>query len=166
MWKDIDGFEGLYEANANGSVRRKGKIEELKGFVNKDGYVIICLSKDGKPYKLRRNRIIASTFLSNPNSYPCVNHKDENKTNDSVDNLEWCTFKYNINYGTGIKRSAEQKWKPVARVDLEGNVTVYSSLKLASKENNTDLKQISQSIIRKHNHLGYEWYYADFNIKR
>lgn len=165
MWKDIQGYEGLYEANTNGSVRRKGSDNELTGFVNRDGYVILSFSKNGEVKKFRRNRIIASTFIPNPDNLPYVNHKDEIKTNDAVSNLEWCDAKYNANYGTGIQRSKEQKYKPVARISNNGEVVVYSSITLAAQENEVTVKLISQAVIRKTQCKGYDWALAEFNIK-
>ena len=114
IWKDITGFEGLYQISNFGNVRvldricnsaiknsnkvlRKGKL--LKKY-NKGGYYYAFLMKDSKRYYFRINRLVAMAFIPNPNNLPYVNHKDENPLNNHVDNLEWCTAKYNCNYGT------------------------------------------------------------------
>lgn len=119
QWKDIKGYEGLYEVSNFGNVRsldrvirskhngtmlRKGRI--LTPFYEeKKGYYQVSLSKDGKNKKHRVHRLVASAFLDNPHNYTDVNHKDEVKTNNNVDNLEWCTRKYNNNYGTKPERT-------------------------------------------------------------
>lgn len=55
-------------------------------------------------YRRSIHRLVAEAFIPNPNNYPCINHKDENPSNNNIDNLEWCTYKYNANYGTGVER--------------------------------------------------------------
>ena len=128
IWKDIPKYEGLYE------VSNLGRVKNNKGLVRKprlykDGYFDIKLSKNGKNKTKRINRLVALAFISNPNNYPVVNHKDENKLNNRVDNLEWCTTKYNNNYGTHNKRMAETlskvmkgKYnKPIIMCDPKGN---------------------------------------------
>ena len=114
IWKDIDGYVGIYQVSNMGNVRslqreefkcrqgyrvRKGR--QLKPARDKKGYLMIPLNKDGKRKTRRIHRLVAETFIPNPNNFPQVNHKDENKQNNSVDNLEWCTPSYNINYGKG-----------------------------------------------------------------
>jgi hypothetical protein len=119
IWKSIQGYEGLYEVSNFGNVRsldrvirskhngttlRKGRI--LTPFYEeKKGYYQVSLSKNGKNKKHRVHRLVASAFLENPLDYTDVNHKDEDKTNNNVDNLEWCTRKYNNNYGTKPERT-------------------------------------------------------------
>lgn len=98
QWLDIENFEGLYEVSDKGNVRniRSGRILIPK--ITNKGYNTICLSREGIKYNFQVHRLVAKTFIPNPNDYPYVNHKDENKLNNSVDNLEWCTSKYNSNY--------------------------------------------------------------------
>ncbi len=108
IWKDIEGYEGLYQVSNLGDVRSLkyaggNKVKILKqGNVN--GYKRVSLHKNNKQKNYFVHRLVAMTFIPNPNNLPLVNHKDENKTNNSVDNLEWCTQKYNINYGSAIKK--------------------------------------------------------------
>ena len=106
IWKDIKDFEGLYQVSNLGNVRRikfinnkieKEKITMLKP--NKNIYLQVMLCKNGKTKRKNVHRLVAETFIDNPNNYDCVNHKDENKHNNSINNLEWCTRIYNMNYG-------------------------------------------------------------------
>lgn len=106
------GYEGKYEVSDLGRVRslnylRKGKAKLLKQQLDKHGYKRVRLYKDGKAKTLLVHRLVTIAFLPNPNNLPMVNHKDENKTNNNVDNLEWCTVSYNNNYGTKNKRASE-----------------------------------------------------------
>ena len=113
IWKDVKGYEGKYMVSNLGrfkslNYRRTGKEKILEGYPDKDGYLFVQLWKDGKGKNCRINRLVAQAFLENPQNLPEVNHKDEDKTNNRVENLEWCTTQYNIKYGTGIKRRAEK----------------------------------------------------------
>ena len=98
-WRPIVGFEGLYEVSNTGQVRNcRGKL--LRPGLNHNGYLKCVLCKKGKTKTIYIHRLVAQAFLSNPDNLPQVNHKDEDKTNNSVDNLEWCDSKYNVNYGS------------------------------------------------------------------
>ena len=108
IWKDIKGYEKLYQVSNLGNVRRikfinnrtqKDKIKMLKLIKDKKGYLKINLWKNNKSKMFLVHRIVAETFILNPNNLPQVNHKDENKSNNCVENLEWCSQKYNNNYG-------------------------------------------------------------------
>ena len=102
IWKDILGYEGLYQVSNYGRVRslKYGKEKILKQQINTDGYLHIDLYKNKKRKNYNVHRLVTIAFLENPNNYPQVNHKDENKQNNHIDNLEWCDYKYNCNYGT------------------------------------------------------------------
>lgn len=114
-WLDIKDYEGLYQISNLGKVKslekkagfsnRKERI--LKQHLDKDGYVKVYLCKNNKVKFLSIHRLIAEAFIPNPNNLPQINHKDENKANNKIENLEWCTCKYNINYGTRTKRQKE-----------------------------------------------------------
>lgn len=104
-WKDITGYEGLYQVSNLGRVRRSGKI--LKGGYNNKGYHTINLCKNGISKSFFVHRLVAIAFIPNPNNFPIVNHKDENPKNNCVDNLEWCTKSYNATYGTAKERKAQ-----------------------------------------------------------
>ena len=104
MWRDINGFDGRYQVSNKGRVRsfaRKSYKEAriLKQSYEKDGYYIVGLHYSEKGIKGRTGRVhrlVAEAFIPNPNNLKEINHKDEDKTNNNVDNLEWCTTKYNL----------------------------------------------------------------------
>lgn len=101
---------------------------------NTDGYEVIMLSRDGKQFGTFVHRLVAMAFLDNPNNYPVVNHKDENRANNHVDNLEWCSYYYNNTYhNTHVKRS-ERMYKTVYQYNREGHlVGVYPNTRTAAK---------------------------------
>lgn len=121
IWKDIVGYEGLYQVSNLGNVKRlkgykgrgKGYIVEehlIQPSINSRGYQNVVLCKNGKTKTFSMHRLVAIAFLDNSDNLPQVNHKDENKLNNCVDNLEWCDSKYNNNYGTRNKKCSD-KWK-------------------------------------------------------
>ena len=108
-WRPIVGYEGLYEVSNTGQVRsldrydnrncfRKGKV--LSPGKNTKGYLFVILTCNGKRKTINVHRLVTEAFLPNPDNLPEINHKDEDKTNNSVDNLEYCDRSYNINYGS------------------------------------------------------------------
>lgn len=132
VWKDVIGYEEIYEINNKGEVRNKIRMRMVKARGDKDGYLRVHLNKDGKQKLFGVHRLVATNFIPNPNNYPQVNHKDENKQNNNVENLEWCTFEYNNSYGTKNERIAKSHCKKVGRYSLDGELLeTYSSLKEA-----------------------------------
>ena len=116
-WRDIKGYEGYYQISNLGRAKslprdvgsnRCKKEIIMKTSLDKDGYENLVLRKDGKQKHFRVNRLVAEAFLENPNNYPQVNHKDEDKTNNNVNNLEWCSPKYNINYGSRTEKASRK----------------------------------------------------------
>lgn len=114
LWKDIEGHEGHYQVSNFGEVRsldfpswngrtwfaKKGRV--LKQKTSNSGYRYVILTNKTRYV----HRLVARAFVDNEQNYPQVNHKDENKLNNNAENLEWCTPKYNSNYGTGKERAA------------------------------------------------------------
>lgn len=110
VWMPVLGFEGLYEVSSFGQVRNKnGKVlKQMIKRTNGTCYKSVDLWKDGKYYKKYIHRLLAEAFIPNPDGLPFVNHKDEDGTNNFIDNLEWCTREYNVNYGTAKERRAKK----------------------------------------------------------
>ena len=98
-WKNIIGYEGLYEVSNMGNVRNVRRNTLLRFSKNNYGYIQVYLYKNGIRNGFKVHRLVAQAFIPNPDNLPQVNHKDEDKTNNSVENLEWCDHKYNVNYG-------------------------------------------------------------------
>lgn len=117
IWKDIKGYEGLYQISNLGNVKSlpkyagKSKRKErlITAHPDKDGYLRVHLCKNGIMSYKGVHKLIAEAFIPNINNYNQVNHKDENKTNNCIDNLEWCDCKYNINYGTRTDRATYKR---------------------------------------------------------
>ena len=118
IWCPIKGYEGLYEVSYQGRVKslKFGKERILKPLRHTSGYLQVNLCKNGEVKHCLVHRLVAQTFIPNPDNLPEVNHKDENKTNNKVSNLEFCDAKYNINYGTRNDRCS----KPVLQFTKDG----------------------------------------------
>lgn len=140
--KDIPGYEGRYKISSYGRVFscKIGNFMSLKN--NTNGYPAVLLCKQGKKHYVTVHRLVAKAFIPNPNNYPCVNHKDETRDNNNVENLEWCTTKYNINYGTCKEKIARKRYgnrhaieRPVYQIDKQSGeiINEFSTIKYASK---------------------------------
>ena len=121
-WKPVVGYEGLYEVSNWGRVKsiRFGKERILKPGTCGRGYLFVNLCKNGKVKLYYVHRLVAESFIPNPNNYPIINHKDENKTNNSVGNLEWCSYRYNNTYGTRTEKCSKKMSKPILQYTLDG----------------------------------------------
>lgn len=159
IWKDIKGYENLYQVSNLGRVKSKRKI--LKA-INGE-YLKVGLSKNGKQNTLYIHRLVAKTFISNFENKPQVNHKDENKHNNCVENLEWVTFKENMNYGTKQDRESLLKTRyNVLQYDLNGNfIRKWNNLREITK--NTKYKKSNIQYCCKGKQktaYGYIWKYC------
>lgn len=159
-WKDIKGYEGLY------IISNKGRIAKvLHPKINKDGYCEQGLVKNKVKKGKRIHRLVAETFIPNPDNLSEVNHIDENKLNNEVNNLEWCTHKYNTNHGTRIERISETQRnrkdcsKPVMCIETG---IVYPSINEASRQTGADRNTIADVCKGKlKTARGYHWKYKD-----
>lgn len=155
---DIAGYEGLYAVTDCGKVWSYRKNTFLKPFFAR-GYPKVRLYKDGANEQISVHRIVARAFLPNPQNLPQINHKDENKKNNCVDNLEWCDTKYNINYGKHNENVARSHCKKVYCVELG---RVFESAKLAAMQLGLFDSNIAKCCKGKYKTTGgYHWKYAN-----
>lgn len=168
IWKDIKGYEGYYEVSNLGRVKRIGKTNCLKSAIRKDGYeqVALCVNNILKSYAI--HRLVAIAFIPNPNNLPQVNHKDENKLNNCVENLEWCTQEYNIKYGTARKRANIKNTnrkdisKVVYQYSLEGElINIYPSTQELRRLGFNQGNIASCCRGERKSHKGYIWKYEN-----
>lgn len=187
IWKDVVGFENKYEVSNLGKVKKKQTIKKhclggdsiskeriLKPNKHREGYLYAQLIIDGKLIPIGIHRLVAIAFIPNPNNLPQINHKDENKENNCVDNLEWCDKNYNNNYGTRNKKisdankgrkpskeAIEKHKKKIVQMDLEGNVIkVWDSIKDAIDEGGFNAGGIGGCLKGKLNkHHNFKWKY-------
>lgn len=113
LWKGIKGYEGKYQVSNIGEVRslnynHTGKAKKLKQGTDKDGYKTVGLCNNGKEKFYKVHRLVANTFIPNPNNLPQVNHINEVKDDNRVSNLEWCDCKYNNNYGNRTSKASKK----------------------------------------------------------
>ena len=172
-WKAIKGYEGKYEVSNLGNVRslnyhRMGFTKVLTPRKGTTGYLRVQLSKNCINKTVNVHRLVAETFLDNPENLPSINHKDENKTNNNVENLEFCTVAYNNAYGTHNERvgmthrNRKDQSKPIIAIDKDGNETYFPSIKEAERLWGVDHSGVCKVLKGKYERMyGYEWRYAE-----
>lgn len=170
-WRPVVGYEGLYEVSSTGLVRSVdrclvnslGKVVHLKGKIlkggdNGKGYRYVFLQKDGTSKNISVHRLVAEAFIPRPEGLYEVNHKDEDKSNNSVDNLEWCDHKYNMNYGSRMEKTRETKLKT-------GSYSGLISSGLSSKEYSREYYKMNREKIleqqKEYHKMKREKYYQD-----
>lgn len=160
IWKDIKGYEGLYQVSNLGRVKSfKFNKERLLKLRFTGRYYQAILTKNSKQKSYLIHRLVATYFIPNPENLPQVNHKDEDKANNSVDNLEWCNAKYNIHYGTGLQRRIATQCKPVLCVETGMN---YPSAVEAGKQIGICHRHIGACCKGKRKTTGgYHWKYIE-----
>jgi len=179
IWKDIEGYEGLYQVSNLGNVRSVDKFvnarlngiltkrlikgKNIKLYMDKEGRYIVKLSKNSKRKNYKVHRLVAIAFISNPNNYPYINHKDENPKNNRVDNLEWCTAKYNSNYGTIKDRIAKASERKIIQYTLDNKfIQEWESMTKAQNKLNIPQSNISACCRKIYKQAGgYIWKYKE-----
>lgn len=174
MWKDVKNFESLYQVSDDGQVRSVKRIkrnnagyqevnERIRKLTpDKDGYLRVCLSKDGLHYLKAVHRLVAEAFVPNPENLPVINHIDENKQNNCADNLEWCTVQYNTCYGSGTEKTARAQGRPVIQFEDGIPIHEYYSTGKASRETGIPQANIYNACAGKRQTAGgCEWRFKD-----
>lgn len=187
IWKDIKGYEGYYQVSNTGKIkslkrkvyagreRMRWQYERIlsENKTNGNGYKIVTLNKDGKGQNKYVHRLVAETFLKNKNNYKYINHKDENKSNNSVDNLEFCTAQYNSTYNNlhiknGLKNRNNKYSKKILQLnDNDEIINILPSISEASRQLKVSQQAISDCLrgIQLHS-AGYKWKYADNSLRK
>lgn len=175
IWKDIKGYEGLYQVSNFGRVINCKRNSEMKAIVRSNGYLSVNLTKDGKCRTLSIHRLIAEAFIPNPQGLPCINHIDENKCNNSIENLEWCTYRENTqkymdnhpevfseyNGRPRIKRP-HKHFSAVEQMTMSGEpVKVWKNVSVIKHEMGWSDWSIAECCRgNRHSAYGYKWRYA------
>lgn len=168
-YKDIKNYEGLYQVSNLGNVKRVSKNRLLTPQKDKYGYLHVSLSKNNKVKIYKVHRLVADTFIENKNNYKQINHKDEDKLNNNVNNLEWCNSKYNCNYGNrNNKISIKNGNKGKSIYQIKDNIVIkkWNNIITASKTLNINNKNIVSCCKNKRKSAGgYQWIYeSDYTI--
>ena len=163
IWKNIEGYEGLYQVSNEGMIKSLGnnktrKEKILKPVENKDGYLYVKLCKNCEYKNYFIHRLVADAFIPNQDNLPEVNHKDEDKTNNRVENLEWCNRKYNVNYGTRNLKSSISLGKKVLCIETG---IIYNSIKEAERQTGISNSNIVKACKGKYKNAGsFHWKYV------
>lgn len=135
VWKDIDGYNGMYKISNLGNVYSKYVNRNLKHGKTRDGYPYVMLRDNGKQKCNLIHRLIAQAFIPNPDNLPCINHKDEDTGNYNINNLEWCTIAYNNTYNDVHKKRALKLSKEVYAYNDNGELVYnYCSTREAARQ--------------------------------
>ena len=181
IWKDIPDFEGLYQVSNVGRVKslprkdsmgRTVKEKILKSPRNSSGYKSVSLhdKKNNKKKFISIHRLVADVFLSNDEKYPCVNHKDNDRSNNNVDNLEWCSYSYNNAYagcGERAKETMTKKFGKAIKVTLkDGTQKMFDSTRSACKIMSLDQANVVRCLKgkqRKYKGIYFEYLNGDMS---
>lgn len=161
MWVTVERCPRI-EVNERGEIRYRDTGKLASTSVAATGYIQVGVWYNGKPCTYNVHRLVAEAFIPNPDSLPEVNHKDENRANCNVENLEWCTSKYNTNYGTCIDKLRHSCCKPVVAIDKRtGDETVYYSVAEAGRKLSINPDRISRVLCGgRRGTLNHYWRYA------
>lgn len=139
IWKNAPGFPGYQVSNIGRvcSNRRILRVDNVKG------YDRVRLYRDKHVVRMFVHRLVALAFIPNPDGLPQINHKNEIKTDNRVENLEWCTAKYNVNYGTAKQRASKTKSKSIAQYTTTGVlIATYSQINCARKKYGSHISSV------------------------
>jgi len=189
QWIDIKGYENLYQISNYGNVkslekniiRKNGKKQSfkpkiLKSGLSKNGYLSVALTKNKKMKTYFVHKLVANMFIENKNNYKCVNHKDGNKLNNNVDNLEWCSYNHNLKeaYKLGLKKpywlnkkgKDNKSSKKVVQLSKKNEIIkIWDSLIDTQRYGNFNFKCVCACCKGKQKyHKNFIWkYYEEFN---
>lgn len=181
IWRDVPGYQGYYQISSLGRVKslertityeptdfypngRKRVLKEkiLTPCRNKKGYVFVQLFKNGHFKSKKVHRLVAESFIPNPNKYPIVNHKDCVRDNNAYTNLEWCDDEYNCNYGNAVEKRISKIRKPVLQYSLDNvfikewdSPTAFVKTLGIKQGNGTNILKACQGIYKQA--FGYIW---------
>lgn len=177
IWKDIIGYEESHQvsnmgrvrtkdryANVGGGGRRRVSGKVIKPAVCTNGYLEAHLSVNGERKVFLLHRLVATHFIDNINGLPEVNHKDENIKNCAASNLEWCTSKYNANYGTRNERMMQGRtFRKIRQYGKNGElIREWNKMSDAAREVGADISSIIRVCKGKQNtSMGYRWEYVE-----
>lgn len=178
VWKDIKGFEGKYQISNKGRVKRNTRFDNrnvilpekiLSPYYNKGGYLYIDFEVNGVKTRHAIHRLIAQAFIPNPYNYPIINHINEIKDDNRIENLEWCTHSYNLSYGHRAEKAlisrktnnSRTQQLEVEQRDLNGNlIATFVSISDASRQTNISCWAIWQSCNKGHiTNKQFKWNY-------
>jgi len=171
-WKDIEGYEGIYKISNTGNVKSLERImwngqtyytykeKLLRKSINGNGYYTVRLSKDGMGKNYILNKLLAIAFIPNPHNLPIINHKDGDKLNIDLDNLEWTTYKDNNSHA--IDNGLNKVAKKVKSINIKtGEVMYFESARQADRELGVGYKNISACLNGKQQTCGgYRWEFS------
>ena len=152
QWKTIDEFP-QYSVSNLGRVKNNKTNRIMVGGFDKNGYKQVTISHNKHQYNRRICRLVAIAFIPNPNNLPCVNHIDENKQNDKVINLEWCTFQYNNDYGLRTQKTRR-------KVKCVETGIIWDGLRVIERDLGISHSSISQACRKGCVAGGYHWQYV------
>lgn len=166
IWKEVD---DRYSVSNLGRVKSNyGNKERILKQRVVNGYLKVNLYKNTVMKSVSVHRLVAEAFIPNPENLPQVNHKDENKENNHIDNLEWCTSEYNCNYGTRSSRMGSAFNKRICSVDKNGNIEYFGSGAAAEEKTGISRSSISSALTGHRNGNtagGLLWFYDDGNVE-
>lgn len=176
IWKDVPGWEGLYKVSSCGrilSVSYNHSGRPAIRVLRKDwlGYLVVTLHRNNYSKTYKVHRLVAMAFIPNPTNLPCINHRDEDKTNNRVENLEWCDYSYNNKYGSRPrkvldaykrKKSAKAE-RPVVKMDKTGIILEeFISISAAARAAGVCRESLRDAVLgRSKTCAGYVWKYLE-----